>query len=385
MPSPSNRWVAAAVLGALVVGIALPALAARTSASFVVIREGDVVGEDLYVAANRVSIEGKVQGDLIVAAADQVSISGLVEGDVVVGAPKVTVSGEIGGSLRGAAGEVLVTGSVGDDLMVAAATVEVADEATIGRDALVWSWDARLIGDVGRNVEGQMRSLALAGEVSGNVEVAVSRLGIPSRLVVGGDLGYRSRSEATELDNAEVGGVVLQKRPLPPNIRLRGLRVLASLLTAFAIAGIGLAMTYAFTDRVNRASAAVRSRPWRSLLFGLAVLVAPFVLLLLGVLSLSLFPREAGMPLLAVGIPVVIVVASAVALLTLIAPIPALVDIGGRLRAGLGTSGAFLLGWFVAGVVALLPWVGGVALLAIVAIGWGGWLRSFRPAVAVQE
>ena len=385
MPSLSRRWVAALVLGALVVGIALPALAARASASFVVVREGDIVGEDFYVAANRVSIEGTVQGDLMVAAADEVSITGLVEGDVVVGTQTVTISGEIKGSLRGAAGEVIVTGSIGDDLMMAAGTVEVTDRATIGRDALVWSWDAQLLGEVGRNVEGQMRTLALGGEVTGNVEVAVSRLEIPARLVVGGDLGYRSRSEATTLDNAEVRGVVLQKRPLPPNLRIRGLRVLAIMLTAFAVAGIGLAVTHFFTGRVARAAAAVRSRPGRSLLAGMAVLVTPILLLLLGVLSLSLFPPAAGVPLLAVVVPIVIVISSAVALLTLIAPIPALVDIGGRLRAGLGTSGAFLLGWLVAAVVALLPWVGGVALLVIIALGWGGWLRSMRAAAAVEQ
>ena len=65
----------------------------------VLIREGDVVAEDLYVAANRVQIDGLVEGDLTVAAFGAVVIGGEVEGSVTVLASRVEVTGTVGGSV----------------------------------------------------------------------------------------------------------------------------------------------------------------------------------------------------------------------------------------------------------------------------------------------
>ena len=83
-------------------------LAERAAANTVLVREGDVVNEDLYAGGNRVLIEGTVRGDLVVAAFQELKISGAVEGDVVGYSPLVSIDGSVGGSLRVAADVVRV-------------------------------------------------------------------------------------------------------------------------------------------------------------------------------------------------------------------------------------------------------------------------------------
>ncbi len=57
-------------------------LAARASADVVLVRENEVVGEDLYAGGNTITIEGTIEGDLVVWAFDRLDMSGTVQGDV---------------------------------------------------------------------------------------------------------------------------------------------------------------------------------------------------------------------------------------------------------------------------------------------------------------
>src|SRR3990170_2845952 len=88
-------------------------LAERAAAASVLVRDGDVVDEDLYAGGNQVLIEGTVRGDLMVPAFQRLEISGTVEGDVVGYSPLVVVTGTIGGSLRVAADVVRGEGGGG--------------------------------------------------------------------------------------------------------------------------------------------------------------------------------------------------------------------------------------------------------------------------------
>ena len=357
MRSRCDRLIWAVTLGVvLVVGPALPARAERLQSDFVFIRGEDVVSEDLYAAANRITIAGRVEGDLLAVAFEEILIEGTVTGSVTALASRVVVTGEVGGSLRVAAPVVRVEGAVGDDVFVAADRLDVTEQAVVGRDLLAWTRRAMVAGSVGRNLEGRDRDLTLRGDVAGDVEVTVNSL-VVAGARVGGDLAYRAADPA-EVTDLELGGSLLHRRPLPPNIELRALRMLVFVLAWLGTVALGLAVLWAFPARAR----------------GVAVAAVPVALV--GVVAglLAVVPTSSAVPLLVVFVPVILVSASLVGVGLLVASVPVAVVVGRRLRAAGSDYAAFLLGMAAWAVVYLLPFVGRWLTVAGLVVGLGAWM-----------
>ncbi len=373
MRSRCDRLIWAVTLGVvLVVGPALPARAERLQSDFVFIRGEDVVSEDLYAAANRITIAGRVEGDLLAVAFEEILIEGTVTGSVTALASRVVVTGDVGGSLRVAAPVVRVEGAVGDDVFVAADRLDVTEQAVVGRDLLAWTRRAMVAGSVGRNLEGRDRDLTLRGDVAGDVEVTVNSL-VVAGARVGGDLAYRAPDPA-EVTDLELGGSLLHRRPLPPNIELRALRMLVFVLAWLGTVALGLAVLWAFPDRAGRAVEATAGAPGRALARGVAVAAVPVALV--GVVAglLAVVPTSSAVPLLVVFVPVILVSASLVGVGLLVASVPVAVVAGRRLRAAGSDYAAFLLGMAAWAVVYLLPFVGRWLTVAGLVVGLGAWM-----------
>lgn len=213
-----------AALGLASVASAGPASAADTSnAEFVIIQEDDVFPEDLYAGAIRVVVAGRIEGDLVAFAADEIVITGTVTGSVTAVAPSVTVAGTIDGSLRVVSSSLDVEGTVGRDVVGTVWSAELAPSSEVVGDVLLWSWNLDALGTIGADITGTQRNLRLAGQIDGDVDVTVHQLEVVGPLVVVGDLDYRSDRTAEGLDMAEVGGAIVNKTPLPPNLRVRAL------------------------------------------------------------------------------------------------------------------------------------------------------------------
>ncbi len=379
MRSRCDRLLWAVTLGlVLVVGPALPVRAERTQADFVFIRTEDVVSEDLYAAGNRITIAGRVEGDLLAVAFDEILIEGTVTGSVTAVASRVVVTGEVGGSLRVASPTVTVEGTVGDDVFVSANRLTVAEGATIGRDLLAWVRDAAVDGSVGRNLEGRQRNLALRGEVAGDVEVTVRGLVIEGARV-GGDLAYRAEDPA-EVRDLDVGGTLLHRKPLPPNIELRALRILMFVLGWLGTVALGLAVLWAAPDRARRAASAVVGTPGRALVRGVSVTAVPVVLIAVVGALLAVVPPSSGIPLLAVFLPLILVSGSLVGAGLLVAATPVATGLVRRLRPGGSDFGAFIVGMVLWGGVYLVPYVGGWLTLVGLILGLGAWLTPAADA-----
>lgn len=372
MRSPFRALIALVAVGSLV-WLALPAQAERTQSDLVIVRPDDVIGEDLYAAGNAIRIEGRIEGDLYAVAFNDVTITGVVTGDVVAVAGRVEVSGQVGGSLRTLAPEVVVDGSVADDVLAAAWRTRVGRGGDVGRDLLNWSVRAAMEGAVGRNLEGQMRSMDLVGEIGGAVQVVVDRLVVAGTARVGGDLVYESGREA-EIGSAEIEGNVIRRTALPPNVRLRGLRLLTYVLAFFSVTALGLLVSWAWPARVEEAVGAGRELV-ASWVTGLAVMVAP--LLAGGVVALlvGLSPPEAGVPLALVLAPVVLGLVGVTFILGLLGIIPVSGLVGRRLLKKRSVAAAFLVGWVILAILLALPIVGWLVWVAAVPLGIGAWLR----------
>jgi cytoskeletal protein CcmA (bactofilin family) len=379
MRSLSRRILGGGLVIVFVVVSAGPALAAETASSeIVIIREGDTVAEDLYAAGVRIVIEGRVEGDLVAFAAEDVVITGEVTGSVLAIAPSVTIDGNIGESARVSSGSLTISGSIGVDLVAAALGVDLDSGSEIGGDALVWAIEMKSAGTIGAGLGGSQRTLELEGTVEGDIDVSVNRLLVSGPLRVTGDLGYRSPSEAEGLDQVSVGGVVARKTPLPPNIRVRAIGLLARFLVVLLLTSTALLVGWGWPRRTGLAGERARGQTLRAFAYGAVVVLSPLLLTGVAAVVVGLAPASASLPLLALFGPLIVATAGIVLVLSLLAGVPAVLAAGRALPGDRGMFGAILAGSILAGVVWFIPILGWIVPLVALPVGLGAWLLSFR-------
>ncbi len=382
------RWRSSAVFvlvvaAGLTVSAAAPALAAETAASeFVIIQADDLVGDDLYAGGVKVSVEGRVEGDLVAVAAEEIVISGTVTGSVFAVAPRVTVTGTIGRSLRAAARILIVDGQVGGDVVQMTFDTAFGPDSEISGEVVAWAASMSALGRVGVDIFGSVGSFELAGFVGRDVDVSVSRLSITGPLEVGGDLGYRSKREATGLAKAEVGGTIVKKTPLPQNIRIRALGFLWRFLLAIFLTVAAISVAHSWPARTTEAVRKVGSKMWKSWVYGAGIIALPLLVAVLGAVLIGLAPPSAALPLLFVMIPLVLAISGVVLLVSLVAGVPAVAWLGSKLFSRLDVPGSVVAGSTVVAVLWFLPLVGWLVPLLVLPVGLGAWLRSRPSAMA---
>jgi cytoskeletal protein CcmA (bactofilin family) len=379
MRSLSRRALVGSVSLAFLLMPALAAAAAETAGSeLVIIPAGETVQGDLYAVGVEVVIEGVVDGDLVAFAAEEVSISGEVTGSVTAVAPTVTVDGTVGGSVRASGTRLEVTGAVGRDLVAAVLEARLDAGSRVGGDVLVWALNLESAGSIAGDLGGTQRSLRIEGDVGGDVDVTTGHLTVSGPLQVAGDLGYRSSSEADGLDQVTVGGVVVHESPLPPNIRIRALNLLARILTILILSTAAMLVAWGWPAGTRRAGREARSHPVKAWARGAPIVFAPLLLAGIAGLAVGLAPTSATLALLVIFIPLVVVTLGIVLLLSLVAGVPTVLALGQALPGRLELYGSILLGSLVAGLVWLIPWVGWLVPVLVLPIGLGAFMTSFR-------
>jgi cytoskeletal protein CcmA (bactofilin family) len=380
MPSRSRAVFLAVLSAGFLFALVAPAVAAETASSeLVIIRADDTVDGDLYATGVRVIIEGTVEGDLVAFAAEEVTISGAVTGSVLAVAPTVTVSGEIGEALRASASALDLSGSVGADLVGAAIRVDLETGSDVAGDVVIWAFNMTAAGTIGSNLEGTQRALELEGAVGGDIDVTARRLTIAGPLEVAGDLGYRSGDVAGGLEQATVGGVIVHKTPLPPNIRVRALGLLARFLVVIGLTAAAVLVAWGWPERTRRSGGLARKRVLRCFGYGSLVMLSPFLLGAAAALIVGLAPASASLPLLAIFGPLVLATLGLVLALSIVAGVPAVLALGDAVQRNFGLYGSIVAGSVVAGLVWLVPLVGWLVPLLLLPTGLGAWMLSFRP------
>ncbi len=359
----------------------VPPVAATTVESDLVwILEGEVVPEDLYAVGNNIRVSGRVEGDLVAAAAEELLVEGTVAGSVTVLASRVVIEGVVEGSVRGVAGEVIVTGRVGGDVVVGVGSLRMVGE--VERDILAAAWSGVAGGKVGRDLRGLFRSVRLGGEVEGDVEIRTDRLETESGLSISGDLVFEASrlSEPGEL-SGYVDGSVLNRRALPPNVRIRAFGLMVYLFAALSMMVGGLAAIRLAPRWVEAAASRTAKSPLRSLGKGLALFLSPAIGLALVGVVVRWFPIYVWGPILVVAIPLLLSVAGGWLLALLVAHVPVAMMTGRWLGRVFGRdwerSSAYLVGAIAYLLALRIPVVGGPLVAIATIIGAGGWLE--RP------
>ena len=247
---------------------------AQSSGESVIMRQA--LTKDLYVAARDVRVLARVEGD-VVAAGQSIEIEGEVAGDVIAAGETVSIGGPVRDDVRAAGRRVQVGSPVGGHVVAAGAEVTIA----AGQRVEDWAWLAgnriEMAGSV-ESLKAAGATVAIAGEVRGDAELAGERLEIGPGAVIAGDLVWRSVNEPQISKSAQIAGRIARK-PLPERIGpgwVGGLVILLTLMLSVVV------LYFVFPRFATEAARAAREEWWKALGLGLVMLaVVPLAAVLL--------------------------------------------------------------------------------------------------------
>ena len=179
----------------------------------VVVEEGEVIDDDLFVTAGDVTIKGIINGDLYVGG-ENIKISGIVNGDVLIVGGVIEITGEIEDDVRVAGGSINIQGaSIGDSLTVAGGSVNIEKDSTVGGGLLFGAGSVNIGAEVGRGIMGGGGSVNISGSVGKDVYVGAEKLTLGPNIIVAGDLVYGSEKEVKLSETAIVSGKIRYLSP----------------------------------------------------------------------------------------------------------------------------------------------------------------------------
>ncbi|PWH16822.1 MAG: hypothetical protein DDG60_03485 [Anaerolineae bacterium] len=132
----------------------------------------EVIEDDLYVMGQTITLNGTIKGDLV-AAASVITINGTVEGDLIAAGQAIIIKGTIRDDARLAAGAILLDekATIGSDLIAAGGSLETKVDSSVAQDVIFTGGQARLAGQITRNLKIGVGGAELLGKVGGNANI----------------------------------------------------------------------------------------------------------------------------------------------------------------------------------------------------------------------
>ncbi|MGB5398272.1 MAG: hypothetical protein WBN96_14090 [Gammaproteobacteria bacterium] len=240
-----------------------------------------VIDDDLYLAGGQVDLYATVEGD-VVAAGGKLNLEGRVQADVIAAGGDVELRGSVADDARLAGGNIRVLAVIGDDLLVAGGRIQLGPMVEVGGAAWLSGGDILVDGRIVQDLRVNGGRVIVSGTIEGDAEIWAEHIEISDSAVIIGKLNYTSPQPAMIAEGARIEGGVTHTPvdvPIAPfvvGVLFAGL----ALLLSFVIAGVALYLV--FPGIAEGCSNAVRSRPWSSLGFGLAVVAGgPVAIVLL--------------------------------------------------------------------------------------------------------
>jgi len=172
---------------------------------------GEVIQDDVYIAAEEVFVSEMIAGDLI-AVGGRVFLDGKVESDVLSVGGQVFVASDVGDDLRVVGGEVIIDKTIGGDLVIVGGEVFLSEDSVVSGDVLIFAGDVVIGGIVNGDVSIYAGEVTLFGAVTGNVEItSADRIMIGADTEIKGDLTYSSSNVIVIDNNAVIEGTITQR------------------------------------------------------------------------------------------------------------------------------------------------------------------------------
>ena len=355
----------------LMIFTTVPALASDArSGARITVTSGEVVDDDLYVAAEAVIIDGTINGDLW-AVGSMITVNGLVNGSVMAAGRTININGDIDHAVRAVGETININGDVSGDVIVGCSEVNIASTARIGGDLLFGAGIARIDGPIEGDIKGNGSEVTISNRVDGNVELKVESLTILSTANIAGDLNYTSEEEADIQSGAQIAGATTHKLPevkkdwtkVFPFVLFFGVlgKVIGFLMALVA----GLVIILLAPRRLTSITEAIGSKPGPSAGWGALILFVTPIAAIIVCLTI-------------IGIPVGLIALVLYGIAIYLAQIPVGLFIGrwiiGRFRRVEGKAimvGALAVGLVILKLLTLIPYFGFLVGLAVILFGLG--------------
>jgi cytoskeletal protein CcmA (bactofilin family) len=377
------RGLAAIVMVTLLTLLtAVPVLAfdARSGMA-ITVASGEVVEDDLYVAAESIIIDGTIDGDLW-AAGNTITVNGIVNGSVMAAARIVNINGDITHAVRAVVETININGDVGGDVMAGCGKANIAATARVGGDLLFGADIAGIDGPIEGNIKGSGREVTISNGVNGNVELEVERLTILSTANIGGDLNYTSEEEADIQSGAQIAGATNHKVPeVKPEAKKDWTKVfpfvvffgvLAKVLNFLMALVAGVVVIFLAPKKLTSITDAIGTRPGPSAGWGAIILFLTPIAAVIVCLTI-------------IGAPVGLIALMLYGIAIYLAQIPVGLFIGGWIigRFRVVESKAIMVGALAVGLVilkllSLIPYFGFFVGLVVALFGLGAIVAAER-------
>jgi cytoskeletal protein CcmA (bactofilin family) len=368
-----HRTFAAFLLG-LIFSLSCMAQDSSTARTDPVIHD---LGPDHFAAGQNVVVNMPVAGDLIVAGRE-VTVENQVAGDAVLAGRSVRFDSAVSGNVYAAGAEVLLNGVVNRNARLAGGRVETSPSSRVEGGISIAAGEARVNGPVRGYLQAAAGNLYINGPIEGDVEVFSNQIELGPATRINGRFRYRARELKRDPAAQILGGI--EQLPMPPAATGRGFARAFSVVWTLGLMLVVIILIATLPDFFSGVSQTLRSRPGASALLGLAILVA------VPVVSVVLLVTVLGAPLALLSIGVYLV-------LVMIGYLAAGASLGdwflkrwqpahaGELRWRIGAAVVAIL---LLGLIAQVPLLGGLGLLAALLLGMGAVglhvQRAMRPA-----
>jgi hypothetical protein len=331
------------------------------------------LGVDRAIAGGQVSQMRPVAGDLM-AAGGTVDVLGAVAGDAMLAGGTLRVDGAVGQSLYAAGGRLTLAAAVQRNVRIAGGTLEIAPSARVAGNVSAAGGEVRVLGPIGGYLSVAAGRVLIDAAVAGDVDVRAGRVELGPHAAIAGKLRYTSPEELVRDPAAQVSGGVERSPAMPSRsdampgafggIWTAGLMVLAAVLAA------------ALPTRYERMSRTLAARPGMSAFAGFVVLVCLPVLAIVLLVTI-------------VGVPLGLLTLLAYPILLLLAYVSVAVMAGRIALARWKPDKQAHRGWqagvaaacmLALAVMASVPWIGALVVLAALFMGLGSLFLTLRAA-----
>lgn len=304
----NNSYLGRGVLFVVLLLILVPGTAAAETrvGPTVTVPAGTVLDDDLTTAAGTVRIDGTVDGD-VTALGGEVVLDGAVTGDVTAFAGRVTITGDVMGDVRTFGGATQVDGDVAGDLSSIGGSTTVGGR--VGGDVEVRGVIVEILED--GTIGGQVQTSAVRTQVNGSVGDSSGTTANATVFQAPAD------SDGTRWDGPAFVMVLPVHAAMLPDAGVTGSSAVPLQLvrngsgvfdlTLFDVYGfavnllLGVLLVWVFPRFSQNVASQVVTRPGRTAVHGVAVLlVGPAILLILGLSLLGLPLALAGVLLLSI-------------------------------------------------------------------------------------
>jgi len=331
------RLFAAIILLITVLLLSSGALALKTFSGEVVTIDTPI-DDDVFAAGNMVNINAPVNSAIV--AGGNININAPVKGDVFAAGGQVNLNSNVGGKLVTAGGNVNLGGGIGTNLVAAGGTVDILSGKTVGKDALI----------AGNNVIN-------AGHVNGTLTVSAKSF---ENTGSAGKVDFRKTEGFNEAQRHEAAGV----------LGFFGLLMLIGYLI------LGLILVHFLPGVFTDVNSEIERSPVVVTVVGFILMIASFIAIIIVALTL-------------VGLPIALIAAlllTAALMLTGTFVAYALgKGIGARLKLRYSDLVLFVIGFVILNILFLIPFVGWLASLISVSLGFGAILYTCRKHLGLAR